>query len=348
VFDVQDRVSEAIAEALKIELMPDAFVNLEKDRPKNFEAYEYYLRGMNYISSRWLATEDEQDFETAVGMFNKALEIDPQYSLAYSGMAYGYMLLGAGFSLPAAWKEMERYNDKAFELDPDSAMANIMKAATLHVSGKHEQALSFCRRALDLNPNLAEVNFTAGVVCRQLGLLNKAVKYAEKSIALDPYNPLAFGVAARSYSHMNDPEKALLLWEKAYPLMPAFVFMYLSREHMIMGNFDKAEKIITEAEESGIENIRIRITKAFLFAFKGEKEKALDLRKEAEIFALLGMKIEALDIIEKSIDHPISFNYMSLKNYSLFDNLRDEPRFQKILEIQKQKYEERLIWAQGL
>jgi TolB-like protein len=348
VFDVQDRVSEAIAEALKVELLPDAFADLEKDRPKNFEAYEYYLKGINYISSRWLVTEDEKDFETAVDMFEKALDIDPQYSLAYSGLAYGYMLLGAGFGLPDAWKEMGKYNDKAYELDPESAMANIMRAATFHVNGKYKQALSYCKRALDLNPNLAEVNFTAGVICRQLGLFHRAIKYAEKSIALDPYNPLSFGVAGRSYSHLDDPEKALPFWEKAYQLMPAFVFMFLAREHMIMENFDKAEEIIKEAEESGIEIIRIQRTQAFLFSFRGEKEKALEISKNAEIYALLGMKNEALEIIEKAIDRPLSFNYLYLKNYSLFDSLQDEPRFQKILEIQKQKYEERLIWAAGL
>jgi TolB-like protein/lipopolysaccharide biosynthesis regulator YciM len=348
VFVVQDKVSEAIADALKVKLLPDAFADLEKDRPKNFEAYEYYLKGMNYISSRWLVTEDKKDFETAVDMFKKALDIDPQYSLAYSGLAYGYMLLGAGFGLPDAWKEMEKYNDKAYELDPESAMANIMRASTFHVNGKYKQALSYCKRALDLNPNLAEVNFTAGVICRQLGLFHRAIKYAEKSIALDPYNPLSFGVAGRSYSHLDDPEKALPFWEKAYQLMPAYAFMFLAREYMLMENFDKAEEIIKEAEESGIEIIRIQRTQAFLFSFRGEREKALEISKNAEIYSLLGMKNEALDLIEKAIDHPLAFNYLYLKNYPLFDSLRDESRFQKILEKQKIKYEERLTWAAGL
>jgi hypothetical protein len=60
------------------------------------------------------------------------------------------------------------------------------------------------------------------------------------------------------------------------------------------------------------------------------------------------MKKEALDIIEGSLDRPLSYNYIYLKNYPLFDNLRSDPRYERILEIQKRKYEKRLQWAASL
>jgi adenylate cyclase len=347
-FDVQDRVSEAIAEALKIELMPDAFGDLEKDRPKNFEAYEYYLKGMNYISGRFFATLDYQDFDTAITMFEKALEIDPDYALAYSGLAWGYMLRFAGFREPSAFKELAKFNEKAYELDPHSAMANAMKAATFHFSGEYEKALSYSKRALELNPNLAEVNFTTGAVCRQLGLFPIANKYLNKSIELDPYFGLYYLSTGLSYSQMGDSEKAISFWEKGYPLMPYHIYQFLASEHMILGNFVKAEKIIKEAEDAGCDIKVIQRVQALLFASSGEREKALEIRKDAETYALLGMKNEALDYIEKAIDRPLAYNYLYLINFSLFDNIRDAPRFHKILKIQKQKYEKRLKWAAGL
>jgi tetratricopeptide (TPR) repeat protein len=320
---------------------------LEKDRPKNFKAYECYLKGMNYISGRFFITLDRKDFDAAISMFKKALEIEPDYALAYSGMAWGYMLLFAGYGEPSAYKELQKYNEKAYELDPYSAMANAMKASALFFKGEHEQAIPYCRKALELNSNLSEVNFTVGAVCRQLGLIPIAVKYFGKAIALDPYFGLYYGAMGRSYSHLGESKKALFYWEKGFQLMPA-VFRYLAREHMILGNFDKAEEIIVEAENAGLDKDWIQDTRAFLYAFRGEKEKALEIRKDAEIYAILGLREEALDYIENALDRPLSFNYLYLKNYPLYANLRNETRFQNILQLQKQKYEERLTWAEGL
>jgi tetratricopeptide (TPR) repeat protein len=258
------------------------------------------------------------------------------------------MLRFAGYRKPGAFKEMVKNNDKAFELDPDSAMGNAMKAATLHFSGEYEQAVSYIKQALFLNPNLAEVNFLAGALCRQIGLVPQAIRYFSKAVALDPYFGIYYGGVGQSYSNFGDHKKAAAFFERGYPMMPGGIFRPLTREYLILGNFDKAEKLIEEAENAGFNESWIQDARAWLYAFRGEKQKALEIKKEAEIYALLGKKNEALDIIEKAIDHPLAFNYLYLKNSSLFDSLRDQPRFHKILEVQKQKYEERLKWAEGL
>ena len=131
--------------------------------------------------------------------------------------------------------------------------------------------------------------------------------------------------------------------------MMAFEFIHwLARELMILGDLDRAEEIIKDAEKSGFDPVLIQRTKAFLLAFKGEKDIALELDQNPEIFALLDMKKEALDIIEGSLDRSLSYNYLYLKNYPLFDNLRSDPRYERILETQKKKYEERLQWAAAL
>lgn len=267
---------------------------------------------MNLISTKYLVTEDNEDFETAVSMFKKALEIYPEYSQPYSGLAWGYMLLAGGQNEPSAFFEMEKYNDMAYRLDTDSAMANILRAVSLLLKGEFEQGLSFCRRALELNSNLAEVNFIAGVICRKLGLYSKSIKYAEKSIVLDPYFPLSYGLLGRCYSYQGDSEKAMFYWKKGYQLMPAFFFYSVAIEHTIMGNFEKAEKIIKKSVVSEYSSNRIKMAKAFLYAFRGEKEKALELEKEAEIYAFLGLEKEALNIIEVDIEYPQAFNYLYL------------------------------------
>jgi len=348
IIDVQDAVSTAIAEALKIKLLPDSFGDLEKDRPENFEAYEYYLKGMNYISSRYFVTLDDQDFNTAVGMFKKAIEIDPDYALAYSGLAWGYMLRFAGYREANAFRELEKYNEKAYRLDPHSAMANAMKSATIFFKGEYEQALPYARQALTLNPNLAEINFTVGATLRQLGLIPTALKYLNKAVALDPYFGLYYASIGRSYSDLGEPDNALTFFKKAKELMPRVMVHLLAREYMILGNLEAAEKTIQEAEDERLDIRWIQNSYAYLFAFKGEREKALEISNEAEIYAVLGMKKEALDSIENALERPLDFNYVYLKNYPLFDSIRSDPRFQKILEIQKKKYEERLKWAAGL
>ena len=90
VFEVQDEVSKSIAEALEIKLSPKDLKAFKSGRPRNIEAYEYLLKGMHLINSKYVISQRDEDFKAAMKMFRKAIEIDQNYAMAYTGLCWGY------------------------------------------------------------------------------------------------------------------------------------------------------------------------------------------------------------------------------------------------------------------
>lgn len=87
---LKDEVSQAIAEALKVKLTREKIEAIKRGRPKNIEAYEYVLKGMHFINSKYVISQREEDFKTAVEMFSRAVEIDQNYALAYMGFVWAH------------------------------------------------------------------------------------------------------------------------------------------------------------------------------------------------------------------------------------------------------------------
>ncbi len=347
VFDVQDEVSQAIAEALEIKLTQKKIDAIKKGRPKNIEAYEYLLKGMHFINSKYVISHREEDFKTAIKMFTRALEIDQNYALAYMGFVWSYQ---HHFQITGNKKDLVQVNKNAeiiYGLDPSLADANAIIAWVHYIRGEYEKAYNSYRKAQEINPNIATLNHIIALFFRSLGLLHQAIKYVSRSIELDPFYLPSQSLRARCFIYLKEFEKATICIENSFEIEKDNFWSLLDRciLFIMLKKYENAKEVLTKAENINPKYASVQYYKSLLFAAEGQKKKALSLRKNGAVYSLLGMKKEAIKYINKAIkkgNEHFQYSYLPLLNNHVYDNLRDDPHFEKILIIQKKKYEDRL------
>jgi tetratricopeptide (TPR) repeat protein len=203
------------------------------------------------------------------------------------------------------------------------------------------------KKGVTLNPNIGEVNFLIGTCYLYHGLYEPGIHYLTKAVDLDPYYFWAPYKLAMCYMSTEQSEKAAYHFEQYFELAPV-IFIFPQRPialYIKMKNQDKVRELLAETEKINPDYWGINYGRALLHATKGEKEKALKLHKNSEIYALLGMKDEAFDHLEKEIRgtafEPYIF-YYELMNNPYYSKLRSDPRYKKFLEREKALYEEAL------
>jgi len=347
VFEVQDDVSKAIADALKLKLSPETIEALKTGQPKNIDAYEYNLKGTHFINSKYIISQREEDFKAAIKMFKKATEIDPNYALAYGGLGWAYQhhyqITGNKKDIKLVLKNCEI----AYELNPNLVETNTAIAGTYFLRGEYSKAYQSFKRALEINPNLSTSYHVIGIFFRSLGLLHQAIEYFSKALEFDPFFLPSHSLRARCHIYTGELEKAVIYIDKALEIEPNNFWSLLdySLLFVIKKEYEKAEELLARAEKINPDYSTIQFYRALLFAAKGEKSKALALRKNGVVYAFLGMKDEAIrninDEIKKEFEH-FQYSYLPLINNIFYDSLRDDARFEGIVKKQKKKYEERL------
>jgi tetratricopeptide (TPR) repeat protein len=142
-------------------------------------------------------------------------------------------------------------------------------------------------------------------------------------------------------------EKAEEDYKKAQELEPKSIwaFCFYAELNLMIKNYDKADILLSQAEEINPEDPLIPPQRALYFAAVGEKEKALALNRNAKVFAILRMTDEAIDYIKRAIEgfqQSASYSYLSLVDNPFFDSLRNDTRFKEIVKEQNSIYEEKL------
>ena len=351
IIDIQDDVSNSIANALKITLSDQTSMAIRDVYPGNVEAYDYLMRARHVIETVYLSTKDEIDFQFALELGEKAIELDPAYPLVYIGMSYLYENHRIVTNDGSDFFRQKELIQKAYELNPNLAETNAALGLLLMREGDVENAFSHIKSALEINPNTYMPYHMAGIFCNANGLYKRSIENFAKGLEYDPLN--VHTLANISFSHvvMGDFEKALQYIEKAYRIQPTHMWnltihafaLILKRE------FEKAEEILHEAESfpPGSATGMLAMTRALYHAFRGEKENALEIDKSGAVFAVLGMKEEALAYIDRVTrggrrpDNDF-YLYLALSNLPIYDILRDDYRFQEIVEREKEKYEQNL------
>ena len=345
VFDVQEDVARAIANVMRVRLTDDNLAMLIADRPKNVEAYEYYLRGMFTLTNKYEVTAKEEDFQTTVNMFERAITIDPSYAYPFVGLAWAYM---DRFNVENDEKDMDssvKYCEKAYELNPNLAEANSAKATVHLIRLELDEAYQGFKRAMELNSNNAMIIQETAGFYRNIGLYDQAVEFYTRAMELNPLHIMTHVVLIMSLMNSGQFEKAMLRIEKALELEPTSLWCLKLKAELfvLMKEFDKAEEVIGQAERIRPDSSFMLDPKAILYASKGMEDKALENRSSALVYSLLGNKDKAIEMISEMIDEgywSFGFSYPFLNTSPYFDNLRDEPRFVAILEKQKKKYDE--------
>jgi TolB-like protein/Tfp pilus assembly protein PilF len=349
IFTVQDEVSRAIASSLQRRLTPREYETLKGQRPASVEAYHHYLKGYYTHFDLFYIKRLKEDFIRAENEFKAALQLDPSYGLAYAGLADLY---DSYRNLVAQGQEerlrFENLRDSciiiSMRLSPNDPYTIAVRAYSFYsntdrTEADMDSAFKYMKRAYAIAPNNSAVCDQLSMAYSSLGLYDQAIRLRERSIGLDPTYGNYYSQLGFLYMQLGEFKKSEEAIKKALLMEPEDVngLQTLGWVKLIMGDTAGAESIIQRIREISPE-IGSRGQLGYLFALKGDKERALGQSKLWFVYLALGMKKEALDRIESSED----LSYLFMKNSPVFNPLKQEPRFAAFLEKAHLLYEERL------
>ncbi len=346
IFDIQENVAAKIVEALRIQLTVDEKDLLQKRYTENSEAYQYYLQGRYFWNKR-----NEEAFKSAIRYFEKALEKDPDYALAWAGLADTYSLMGEHTRISRRElypKQMVSVN-KALQIDNHLGEAHISLAISLMLNEwDWKNSEKEFKLGIALAPNYATGHHWYAEWLLFTGHTEEAFREIARAAELDPVSAGIIKDKGIFYYYNRQYDEAISMARLALELDADFmpVHRLLSMAYQGKGMFGEA---IEENQHWGNRTgnkIKADIALAQIYAAAGRKQEAReiieltdleknmggnDYRGMALVYAALGEPDKAFEWLEKSCDrHEESL--CSLKVDPKFDNIRSDPRFKKILK----------------
>lgn len=217
IFEVQDEISRAIAEQLKVTLGTKV-----KPATKNLDAYELYLKGRHFCIQRLAST-------VRLGMqcFQQAIEIDPQFGLAYAGLAdcYGILRVYGWISAEEGKPPALAAVTKASALAPELWEVNFSRGFyTLYFVSNWRESGPHFQRAIDINPRSSIAQAYFGIFLAMDRRPEEAIAHATLASELDPLSPFIHGLAASVYHVIKRPEMAFRYARQSLKLQPDFLF----------------------------------------------------------------------------------------------------------------------------
>ena len=360
VFELQDEISISVAEALGIERVNEKYSWIKPIESASLKAYEFYKYG-RFFEIRYYESNDISDLEACEKNYIEAIKNDPNYALAYWRLGNFYYNLYINKDEEEYLNLMYEYLMKAKKIDENLAEVDVGLGWYHFDKEDNDLAFQYFKRAYELDPNNAEINFHVGGFLRSIGLYEKAMKYYSQAFELEP-TPSEFSdwniVRARCYSFTGQYEIAVDYLEQAIEIKPDLdLYLEYAKQLIMLKRYEDAEVQISKVEKVIRDDSLSRHLHAWIFAAKGEKGSALELIEDSDhtflyrftcIYALLGMKNEAMTNIEIGIAKGFDifkdyfYSYPYLRNTPCYDNLRDDPRFQEVLDKEKVKYEKKL------
>ena len=248
-FSIQSEISQKIANALETTLSPEETERLNDFPTQSMEAYNAYLRGRQLLPQR-----NAEDLGKAMESFELAVKLDPEFALAWVGIAESAALLEAHGTLnpDAQLQIMQTAVDRALQIDPNLGEAYVSQGSLFDDLGKREQAEAAYKRAIELSPNYATayhwysilIGDTNDRLQDSLALLNKATQ-------LDPLSTILKQNIAGIYSRMGRYDEAEATYKQMLSVNPEFsagmVNMGWNLYSLDMGKLDEAIILTQEA-----------------------------------------------------------------------------------------------------
>jgi TolB-like protein/DNA-binding winged helix-turn-helix (wHTH) protein len=347
VLSLQARVAEAITNEVKLNLTAEETGRLHRGQTVDPEAVDLYLRGRYAWNQRNI-----DGFNQAIAYFNQAIEKDPNFALAYSGLADAHTLLVLYGDNPANLNEAKRSAEQALALDSSLAEAHTSLAAVriLHDWDWTGAEQEF-QRAIDLNPNFAQAHHWYGnLLLGPEGRHSEAIAELQRAQELDPLCLIITADTGFAHYLAGHYDLALQTYQKVLATNPNFVpvHFYLAKYYLQTGQYDLWLKETAEdnrlsglpetaefmqrfyaqggfhalMEAMAAPNVSIKIASG--------KNLALGPCNSAEAYLALGRNIAALNALE-NCSRNAQPALIYLKVDPAWTTLRPEPRFQALL-----------------
>jgi len=345
IFVIQDDISNEISGKLRLQLTRAEKKRLVKRHTENAEAYRLYLKGRHYWN-RWT----EEGFYKAIDYFHQAVEIDPNYALAYAGLADSYVLLGWNSYLPPKdvfpkgktaaktalqldpdlaeahtslaallwlhdwqWEEAQREFKRSLELSPTYPTANHWYAEYVMTMGRHEEVMARMKKSQELDPLSLIINVAVGWALYFARRYDEATEQLRRTIELDPNYPVTYWILGLVLRKTGCYEPAMTEGEKGVKLSGGSPMMRAALAHTLgtAGRPVEAGQILDDLTSQS-------------------KQKYVAPYFFAGIHVGLGENDRALEYLEKAYEeHSNWLIYLHID--PSMDGLRDDPRFQDLL-----------------
>jgi len=338
IFSIQSEVAQNVARELKATLTSKEKGQIEKNQTNNVEAYNLYLRGRFFWNQR---TEEGQ--KKSIEYFEKSVAIDPDYALAYTGLADAYFILTwKGWSPnPEGYIKAKKYALRAIEIDKNLAEAHATLGWLLFwAEWKWEEARKELKLAIELNPNYANAHQYYAELLDILRQDKEAHEQLNLALELDPLSPAMNALNVLHYYNegkLKESLEACRRLEEIDLYKSQGVYWQYFRIYLRYGEDLKAIEALQKVMPGDTLTIKEVYNKSGIngifnwFIESGVNKSTNYFRSLAILYTILGKKEEELSWLEKALKENLT-SLPEINNNSDFDNLRSEPRFQAIIK----------------
>ena len=318
IFAIQDEITHAIVEQLKVKLLPQEKKSIGQTPTGNVEAYTYYLRGRQFLHRH-----SKSYYQLARRMFAKAVELDPAYARAYAGIADCDSFLFLHYSAPVEIKGIFETSAKALALESGLAEAHASQALALSLEQRYEEAMAEFEKAIALDPNSFEGHYFYARACFAQGKFERAAALFERAAEIKPDDYQSLCLLIQIYHSLGrDPDaqdaarRGIERAERELTLHPENSrAAYLGAKALVtLGQNDRAKEWLNRSIAIDPEDLLTQYNVACAYTALGDTEAAFDL-------------------LERLLPNANHETKAWIRYDSDFDPLRDHPRYQKVLEL---------------
>ncbi len=342
---VQKNISHEILARLQPKLSSEGKKQLAEQYPDSSEAYQLYLKGRFFWNRR-----TEEGIRKGKDYFEQAISEDPEYALAYVGLADSYNVMGfySFLSPKESFPKAKAAAEKALELNEELAEAhNSLAYATLYYDWNFAAAEKEFLRAIELKPNYPIAHQWYGNLLTAMGRWDEAIQEFERAGELDPLSLVITAVPGWTYYYARQFDRAIEPCQKAIDMDRNFALAHnwLGQVYERKGMYERAISEFKEALSISGDSPETAALLAHVYAVSGSRRQAqvildnlLELSKQkyvspyhiATIYAGLGDKDRALKWLDTAYNDRQNL-LIFLKHDARLDNLRGDPRFQDLL-----------------
>lgn len=351
---VQREIVRDVSAKLSLKLSGAEQQQITKRSTTNPEAYRLYLQGRYFWNKR-----THRNVRKSIEYFNKAVALDPDYALAYTGIADAYWILGAGYYGVLLTKDLlpktKEAALRALEIDNTLAEAHVSLAS---IKERWEWDFAAAergyKRAIELSPDYALAHHRYGTFLVYMGRFDEGLAELERARDIEPLSLVIAADLSFPFYHSGRYERAVEILQKVLEVEPnlAGAHARLAHNYTAMGKYEEAVAHTQKAFELSGQQFREDGSRranpllATVYAAAGRRGEALQILDKmradeaqdeyvytfnrAVVYAQLGDKDEAFKWLERAFDER-SGGMMQIKVIPQFDIIRDDPRFQDLI-----------------
>src|SRR6516164_1943057 len=346
IFAVESDIAKTIADTLQAKLTGAEKQLIAAQPTSDTTAYELYLKGRLLWGKR-----GGENIQQAVGFYEQAIARDPNYALAYSGLAEAYVLLPqyTATAPREAYPKAKAAALKALQFDDKLAEAHTALASLIASDLGIAASISEFKRAIALNPNYATAHHWYGYgPLRAIGRFDEAIAEGKRAVELDPLSPIMNANLAETLLDAHRNDEAMAQFRKTVEIDPTFFYAHevLGLALQLKGDLPAAITEYTRALQlSDFEEVRVM--RATAKAQSGDREAAKQMLAELEeqgrhryvrpywrvlLYVSLGNRDEAIRWLGQGIADNASYEIFFIKVDPLLDPLRGDPRFEALVQ----------------